>query len=131
MIATIESRKADAQMLAEAMAQYTGKITELPSFTEPVPKKRTQWIDPDSRLKRVKPVPPKQHLTDGRRAALEELHRRRRTPKHDRDETMTQLAEKHGIARSTLQRRLSQGMSMTEALQPPKTKRNRKNDRTI
>lgn len=55
MIATIASREADAQMIAQALQNFKGEIVQLPSFTEVKPKKRTSWIDPEAKRKPRKP----------------------------------------------------------------------------
>ena len=62
MIATIASREADAQMIAQALQNFKGEIVQLPSFTEVKPKKRTSWIDPEA--KRAKPKPSRTLVRD-------------------------------------------------------------------
>ena len=126
MIAAIDSRRDDAQMIADAMARYTGEITQLEGFAEPKLIPRSNWIDPEAKLKRKKPIPPKETLSDKRLAALAELRKRKGIPVEYRTETHAQLAKKHGLSRSTIQRRLSMGFTMEQALQPPKTKGNKK-----
>lgn len=118
MIATIASREADAQMIARALQEFTGEIVQLPSFTEVKPKKRTSWIDPESKLKRKKPKPPPKELSEAKRAQLAELRARKNIPQEDRPPTHAEIALQHGISRSTLQYRLAKGMTMQEALAP-------------
>lgn len=114
MIATIQSREAYAQMIAEALRNYRGPIEVCkPCPINPKPANfRRDWIDPEARLIRKKP------LSKARKDQLAELAARKQLPPEDRPPTMAELALKHGISRSTLQRRLSMGMSMAKALEP-------------
>lgn len=120
MIATIPSRANDAQLIADAMQRFTGTIETVPGFESIQPRRKTDWIDPESKLKRRKPAPPKHEPSERRLSALEELRARKKLPPELREPTMAELALKHGISRSTLQRRLSMGMSMDQALAPVK-----------
>jgi len=129
VIATIPSRANDAKLIADAMQRFTGTIESVPGFESIHPRRKTDWIDPESKLKRRKPAPPRQEPSDRRLSALEELRARKKLPPELREPTMEELALKHGISRSTIQRRLSMGMSLDQALAPVKPNLTRKGKR--
>ena len=120
MIATIPSREADAQMIAEALRNYRGPIEVIPGppETPPPANYRRDWIDPESKLKRRKPKPPKEETSEAKLRQLAELRARKNLPPEDRPPTHAEIALQHGISRSTLQYRLAKGMTMQEALAP-------------
>lgn len=101
------------QFIAERMAYFTGQIQVLPGLPEtPPPVKRSDWIDPETRLQRKKP------LSRNQTEALAALAERKKLPEDQRPPTLQQIAEQHGIGKSTLARRLRMGMSMTDAVRP-------------
>lgn len=122
MIATIQSREADAQMIAQALQQYTGEIVELPSFIEPAPKRRTSWVDPESKLKRKTPRKNRKDLCAEAVAERYEAARAQRQRglellrKEWPELTVTGLSKQTGVPRSTILRRIASGQSLDEAL---------------
>jgi len=117
---TPSSREADRIALAEAVAAFTGSIEVLPGFPErPTYKQRTSLIDPATKLDRKKP------RTQAQKMALEEMMERKRNPCRAWPDTIKNIAARHGISKSQLAKRLSQGMSMEEATRPTNPARNR------
>ena len=117
MIATIASREADAQMIARALQEYTGEIVQLPSFTEVKPKKRTSWIDPDTKLTRKGKKPPRV-LCASDKLEHQRAMRRRGTAilRQDWPElNLAQLAVDTGVHVTTIQYRLGIGQTFEQA----------------
>jgi len=115
----VEREEIKAQLDA-AVAAYSGPILEVPGFERVAPARRSSWVDPEAVLKRKKPAPPpKVEISEARVAALAALRERKKLPPEQREPTLVELARRHGMSRSTLQRRLSMGMSLYAATTIP------------
>lgn len=127
MIATIASREADAQMIARALQEYTGEIVQLPSFTEVKPKKRTSWIDPDSRLLRRKVKKDQRSvMTEEKLANIRAAQRKSVELRTDPNATpsMAEMARRYGLHKSLVWHRVKQqGMTLEQAVTTPVNER--------
>ena len=112
----------DAQMIAEAMARFTGEIKVIEGFTEVSLTKRSERIDPETKLKRKPTVSPDEFVR------LYDEARRKGTPKYEYGKTIKELAAEHGLTYSTLQRRLQNGMTLEQAVGPQNLKQRRLTD---
>jgi len=122
MIATIESRQADAQMIAQALQSYTGSIEVLPGPPEqPIPAKRTSWIDPEAKLKRKKQKPAGVSVYEKRLESMEKARavkarNRRELEKEWGEESISALARRKNVPKSTLLGRINSGMTPEQAV---------------
>lgn len=119
MIATIASREADAQMIEQALQNFKGEIVQLPSFTEVKPKKRTSWIDPESKLERKairqqkqRTVSPKMRAGLERARSARALREAKRNAVPDHEATQTELARRYGVSRSAVQQLIKKHTSI-------------------
>ena len=130
MIATIASREADAQMIAQALQNYTGEIVHLPSFTEVKPKKRTSWIDPESKLaRRKKKTDQRRVMTEEKLANIRAAQRKSVEIRKDPNATpsMAEMARRYGLSKSLVWRRVKQqGMTIEQAVTTPVNARNQR-----
>ena len=115
---TPSSREADRIALAAQVAAFSGSIEVLPSFPErPTYRKRTSWIDPDTKLTRKGKKPPRV-LCASDKLEHQRAMRRRGTAllRQDWPElNLAQLAVDTGVHVTTIQYRLGIGQTFEQA----------------
>lgn len=130
MIATIPSREADAQMIAEALRNYCGPIVEIPGFTAPPPKRRSDWIDPETKLLRRKVKKDQRSvMTEEKLANIRAAQRKSVALRTDpnAEPSMAEMARRYGLHKSLVWRRVKQqGMTLEQAVTTPVNERNQR-----
>ena len=117
-------------MIAQALQNFTGEIVKLPSFIEPAPKRRTSWVDPESKLNRQQVQNRKEwKLTPSRASSIEKARIARKQNVEaqqaapDSQASVSELSRRYGVSRQTIQLRVKQGMTIEQALSIPVNKR--------
>ena len=112
---TPSSREADRIALAAQVAAFAGSIEVLPSFPErPTYRKRTSWIDPDTKLTRNGKKPP-HVLCASDKLEHQRAMRRRGTALLRQDWPELNLAVDTGVHVTTIQYRLGIGQTFEQA----------------
>jgi hypothetical protein len=128
---THTSTESAAQIIAEAMARFTGRIEIVPGVPEtPPPKRRSDWIDPDSKLLRRKAKKDQRSvMTEEKLANIRAAQRKgvelRKDP--NAEPSMAEMARRYGLHKSLVWRRVKQqGMTIEQAVTTPVNDRNQR-----
>ena len=130
MIATIASREADAQMIAEAMKTFKGEIQTFETKPFVPANYRRDWIDPETKLLRRKAKKDQRSvMTEEKLANIRAAQRKgveiRNNP--NAEPSMAEMARRYGLHKSLVWRRVrQQGMTIEQAVTTPVNDRNQR-----
>lgn len=113
------------QFIAERMPYFTGQIEVLPGLPEtPPPVKRSDWIDPETRLSR-KTAKPKRVMCASEKLEHQRAMRQRgnRLLREEWPElNLDAMAAKAGVHKTTIQYRLGIGATLQQAIKKGMTR---------